>query len=41
MTEHEAEFERENDKLGLMLFGLYLLLLAVFFAVGFVYLAAF
>jgi hypothetical protein len=41
MTEHGPEFERENNKLGLMLFGLFVLLLAVFFAVGFIYLAVF
>jgi hypothetical protein len=39
MAEHGPEFERENTKLGLALFALFLVLLAIFFAVGFIYLA--
>jgi hypothetical protein len=41
MTEHEPEFERENTKLGLALFGLFLVLLGLAFAVAFIYLAVF
>jgi hypothetical protein len=41
MTEHGPEFERENTKLGLMLFGLFLVILALAFAVAFIYLAVF
>ena len=41
MVEHGPEFERENTKLGLALFGLFLVLLGISFAVGFIYLAIF
>jgi hypothetical protein len=41
MTEHGPEFERENTKLGLALFGLFLVLLGLAFAVAFIYLAVF
>jgi hypothetical protein len=41
MPEHGPEFERENMKLGLLLFGLFLVLVAATFAVGFTYLAVF
>jgi hypothetical protein len=39
MSDQGPEFEQENDKLGLVLFGLYLLLLALAFIVAFIYLA--
>jgi hypothetical protein len=41
MSEHGPEFERENTKIGLALFGLFLVLVALTFAVGFIYLAVF
>ena len=41
MTEHGPDFERENDKLGLALFGLFVVLLGLSFAVAFIYLAVF
>jgi hypothetical protein len=41
MTEHGPEFERKNTKLGLALFGLFVVLVALTFAVGFIYLAVF
>ena len=41
MTEHGPEFERENTKLGLALFGLFVVLLGLGFAVAFIYLAVF
>jgi len=41
MAEHGPEFERENDKLGLALFGLFVVLLGLSFAVAFIYLAVF
>ena len=41
MTEHGPEFERENTRIGLALFGLFVVLLALTFAVAFVYLAVF
>ena len=41
MTEHGPELERENTKLGLALFGLFLVLLGLAFAVTFIYLAVF
>lgn len=39
MAEHGPEFERENNRLGIALFALFVVLVAVFFAVGFIYLA--
>ncbi len=39
MTEHGPEFERANNRLGLALFGLFLVLLGLGFAVAFIYLA--
>ncbi len=39
MSEHGPEFERENTRIGLALFGLFVVLLALTFAVAFVYLA--
>lgn len=41
MHEHDESFERTNTKIGLALFGLFLALLALAFAVGFIYLAVF
>jgi hypothetical protein len=41
MSEHGPEFERENTKLGLALFGLFVVLVALTFVVGFIYLAVF
>jgi hypothetical protein len=41
MAKHGPEFERENDKLGLALFGLFVVLLGLSFAVAFIYLAVF
>jgi hypothetical protein len=41
MSEHGPEFERENTRIGLALFGLFVVLLALTFAVAFVYLAVF
>jgi hypothetical protein len=41
MAEHGPEFERENVKLGLLLFGLFVVLLGLGFAVAFIYLAVF
>jgi hypothetical protein len=41
MPEHGPEFERENDKLGLALIGLFVVLLGLSFAVAFIYLAVF
>ena len=41
MAEHRPDFERENDKLGLALFGLFVVLLGLSFAVAFIYLAVF
>ena len=41
MAEHGPEFERENTKLGLALFGLFVVLLGLGFAVAFIYLAVF
>jgi hypothetical protein len=41
MSEHGPEFEHGNMRLGLALFGLFLVLLALGFAVGFIYLAVF
>jgi hypothetical protein len=39
--DHGPEFERGNNKLGLYLFGLFLVLLGGAFAVAFIYLAVF
>ena len=41
MSEHGAEFERENTRIGLVLFGLFVVLVALTFAVAFIYLAVF
>ena len=41
MAEHGPEFERRNTRLGLLLFVLFVVLVALFFAVGFIYLAIF
>ncbi len=41
MSEHGAEFERENTRIGLALFGLFVVLVALAFAVAFIYLAVF
>ena len=41
MHEHDESFERTNTKIGLALFGLFLVLLGLAFAVGFIYLAVF
>ena len=41
MAEHGPDFERENDKLGLALFGLFVVLLGLSFAVAFIYVAVF
>jgi len=41
MAEHGPEFERENTRLGLALFGLFVVLLGLGFAVAFIYLAVF
>ena len=41
MAEHGPDFERENDKLGLALFGLFVVLLGLSFVVAFIYLAVF
>jgi hypothetical protein len=41
MSEHGAEFERENTRIGLALFGLFVVLVALTFAVAFIYLAVF
>jgi len=41
MSEHGPEFERENTKIGLALFGLFVVLVALTFAVAFIYLAVF
>jgi hypothetical protein len=39
MTEHDPDLERGNLTLGLALFGLFLGLFALVFAVAFIYLA--
>jgi hypothetical protein len=39
MPEHDAEFERTNTNIGLALFGLFVVLLGLAFAVAFIYLA--
>jgi hypothetical protein len=41
MSEHGSEFERENTRIGLALFGLFVVLVALTFAVAFIYLAVF
>jgi hypothetical protein len=41
MAEHGSDFERRNTRLGLLLFGLFVVLVALFFAVGFIYLEIF
>ena len=41
MSEHGAEFERENTRIGLALFGLFVVLVGLTFAVAFIYLAVF
>jgi hypothetical protein len=41
MAEHDENFERTNVKIGLALFGLFVVLLGLAFAVGFIYLAVF
>lgn len=41
MQEHDESFERTNTNIGFALFGLFLLLLALAFAVAFIYLALF
>jgi hypothetical protein len=41
MSEHGPEFERENTRIGLALFGLFAVLVALTFAVAFIYLAVF
>ena len=41
MTEHGPEFERTNTRIGLALFGLFVVLVGLAFAVAFVYLAVF
>jgi hypothetical protein len=41
MAEHGPDFERRNTRLGLLLFLLFVVLVALFFAVGFIYLAIF
>jgi hypothetical protein len=41
MAEHGPEFERQNTRIGLMIFGLFVVLLGLGFAIAFVYLAIF
>jgi hypothetical protein len=41
MSEHGAEFERENTRICLALFGLFVVLVGLTFAVAFIYLAVF
>jgi hypothetical protein len=41
MSEHGPEFERENTRIGLALFGLFVVLVALTFALAFIYLAVF
>ena len=41
MSEHGPEFERENTRIGLALFGLFVVLVALTFAIAFIYLAVF
>ena len=41
MEHHDEQFERENTRIGLALFGLFVVLLGIAFGVAFVYLAVF
>jgi len=41
MHEHDESFERRNTRIGLALFGLFVVLLGLAFAVAFIYLAVF
>ena len=41
MAEHGPEFERQNTSIGLMIFGLFVVLVGLGFAVAFAYLAIF
>ena len=41
MSEHGPEFERENTRIGLALFGLFVVLVALTFAIAFIYLSVF
>jgi len=41
MHGHDESFDRTNTKIGLAVFGLFLVLLALGFAVAFIYLAVF
>jgi hypothetical protein len=41
MHDHGESFERTNTNIGFALFGLFLLLLGLAFAVAFIYLAVF
>ena len=41
MSEHGPDFERENTRIGLALFGLFVVLVALTFAVAFIYLSIF
>jgi hypothetical protein len=41
MVEHGPEFERQNNRIGIALFVLFAVLVALFFAIAFIYLAVF
>jgi hypothetical protein len=41
MAEHDESFERTNVNIGLALFGLFVVLVGLAFAVAFIYLAVF
>ena len=41
MEPHDERFERENTRIGLALFALYLLLLGIAFGIAFLYLSVF
>ncbi len=41
MTEHGPDFERANNRIGLALFALFVVLVGLAFAVAFIYLAVF
>ena len=41
MSEHGPEFERANNRLGLALFALFVVLLGLGFAIGLIYLEIF
>jgi hypothetical protein len=41
MSEQGPEFERENTRIGLALFGIFVVLVALTFTVAFIYLAVF